>query len=165
VGTEKGAGAAAAQIAESEELAAYEKAGPVFATYCAGCHTSKGATAKPATLEHFSMDRYPFGGHHAPKITGMIRSVLGATGSKPTMPADRPGAVKGEELRLILAWADAADRARAADPDEKPHEHEHASHPHEPQQHDPAPHPKGLPKHEQRGQQKPHVHGPAGHQH
>jgi cytochrome c len=158
-------GVAPDQSAKSEELAAYEKARPVFAAYCAACHTSKGAMAKPLTLEHFSMDSYPFGGHHASEITGMIRSVLGATGSKPTMPADKPGAVKGDELRLILSWADAADRARATGTDAKPHEHEHGSTPQKPQEHDQTTPPKSPPKHEHSGQQKPHVHGAADHQH
>lgn len=124
--TEGGAtGAVPDESAGSDEQAAYEKARPVFATYCASCHTSKGATAKPAILEHFSMDGYPFGGHHATEITARIRSVLGATGAKPTMPPDRPGAVKGEELQLILAWADAVDRAKAGDAAGKSDDHEH----------------------------------------
>lgn len=57
------------------------------------------------------MDHYPFGGHHAAEITAAIRNVLGVSGKPATMPRDNPGAVKGDDLRLILAWADAYDRA------------------------------------------------------
>lgn len=60
------------------------------------------------------MDGYPFGGHHAGQISGTIREALGASGQPATMPKDRPGAVQSEELRAILDWADAFDRAHAA---------------------------------------------------
>jgi hypothetical protein len=43
------------------------------------------------------------------EISGEIRKTLGLTGKKPTMPADKKGAVQGEELELIKAWADAFD--------------------------------------------------------
>ncbi len=116
--------------APSNERVAYERARPVFEQYCASCHTTAGRQAKTATLKHFSMDSYPFGGHHADQITVTIRRVLGATGKRPTMPPDRRGAVKGKELDLILAWADAVDHAQAQDPagkhhDEAPHGHKH----------------------------------------
>jgi hypothetical protein len=59
-----------------------------------------------------SMDGYPFQGHHAGEAGTVIRKVLGAAGGrKPTMPSDDPGAVTGEDLAKILAWADAFDRA------------------------------------------------------
>ena len=45
------------------------------------------------------------------------------------MPRDKPGAVKGEDLRVILAWADAHDRARAS-PATEPHKHDHGGHEH-----------------------------------
>jgi hypothetical protein len=57
------------------------------------------------------MDAYPFGGHHSSEMGGEIREVLGVSGAKATMPKDEPGKVQGEDLRLILAWADAYDRA------------------------------------------------------
>jgi hypothetical protein len=169
-------GEAAARSTGSEELAAYEQARPVFAAYCAGCHTSKGATARPEALEHFSMDSYPFGGHHASEITGAVREVLGATGSKPTMPADRPGAVKGEDLRRILSWADAADRAHAASEKGAPNaheqgdrEHEHGGRKHDAHQHGgpqkPHQHGGAQKPHQHGGPQKPHPHGSGGHQH
>lgn len=173
--TEKEAGAlgdATARSSASEELAAYEKARPIFAAYCGGCHTSKGATTKPEALEHFSMDSYPFGGHHASEITGTVRAVLGATGSKPTMPADKPGAVKGDELQLILSWADAVDRAHAAaskgghtEHEHGGHDHEQAGHDHEqgPKEHEPGGHEHGS--HGHGGTQKAHQHGSGGHKH
>ena len=70
------------------------------------------------------MDAYPFGGHHAAEITASIREVLGTTGKHPTMPRDDPGAVDGEELKLILAWADAFDKTHPAGASER-HHHDH----------------------------------------
>lgn len=102
-------------------LAAYERAKPVFEQRCARCHKTGGPGAKKASLEHFSMDSYPFGGHHAGEIAAAIRKVLGAGGGKATMPADKPGVVQGEELALVLAWADAAERAAS---DARPHGHD-----------------------------------------
>jgi mono/diheme cytochrome c family protein len=102
------------------EQEAYERARPVFERHCASCHTS--SAGKQAALRHFAMDRYPFGGHHAGQISGTIREVLGASGKPATMPKDRPGAVQAEELRAILDWADAFDRAHAAG---NHHEHRH----------------------------------------
>jgi hypothetical protein len=95
------------------ETAAYEKAKPVFAAHCARCHQQGGARAKKKTLAHFDMTSYPFGGDHAAEIGEEIREVLAIGGGKPSMPADKKGAVKGEELALIAAWADAFEAARA----------------------------------------------------
>lgn len=36
------------------------------------------------------------------------------TGKDSSMPMDDPGAVQGDELALILAWADAFDRSHGA---------------------------------------------------
>lgn len=91
------------------EMAAFEKAKPVFDTYCAKCHSKDGAKQSASKREHFDMTTYPFGGHHAMDVHNEIREVLGVTGKKPTMPADKKGAVKGEELELIKTWADAFD--------------------------------------------------------
>lgn len=60
------------------------------------------------------MDRYPLGGHHADEIGSMVRQSLGASGSPATMPRDHPGVIEGDELRVILEWADAFDRAHPA---------------------------------------------------
>lgn len=104
------------------EQAAYERARPVFERYCSSCHTS--GAGKPTALAHFAMDRYPFGGHHAAEISATIREVLGAHGQPATMPQDSPGAVQGEELRAILDWADAFDRAHQPG-QHSGHQHEH----------------------------------------
>lgn len=102
-----------------EEQQAYERARPVFERYCASCHTSERGSA--AALVHFSMDGYPFGGHHADEIAGTIRHVLGVNGVKATMPQGRPGVVKGEELQRVIDWADTVDRAQVS---ALPHGHE-----------------------------------------
>lgn len=91
------------------EMAAFDEAKPVFDKYCAKCHSKDGAKQSASKREHFDMTTYPFGGHHAMDVHNEIREVLGVTGKKPTMPADKKGAVKGEELELIKAWADAFD--------------------------------------------------------
>ena len=107
---------------EPSEHEAYERARPVFERYCASCHTS--SAGKRAALRHFTMDGYPFGGHHAAQISSTIREVLGASGQPATMPKDRPGVIQAKELRAILDWADAFDRAHAAGNHEE-HHHEH----------------------------------------
>lgn len=97
------------------EKAAYDRARPVFDRHCARCHTSAGDhRQQKKALPHFSMDAYPFGGHHATELAETIRQVLGATGEDATMPEDDPGSVQGEELAIILAWADAFERSHAA---------------------------------------------------
>lgn len=103
----------------AEEQQAYERARPVFERYCASCHRSERGSA--AALVHFSIDGYPFGGHHADEIAGTVRKVLGVTGEKATMPQGRPGIVKGEELQRVIDWADAVDRAQT---NVLPHGHE-----------------------------------------
>jgi hypothetical protein len=114
------------------ERAAYDKAKPVFEKWCAKCHTqgAKNATAKK--LDHFDMTTYPFGGHHSAKMGPTIKQVLGLAGKKATMPFDKKGAVQGDELTTIAAWADAweaAEKAGAHGPHaEHEHEHEHGHH-------------------------------------
>ncbi|HEX5058625.1 MAG TPA: c-type cytochrome [Kofleriaceae bacterium] len=98
----------------ADETAAYENAKPVFTKYCASCHTKAGAKATAKKLDHFDMTTYPFGGHHATTIAATMRKVLAIKGGKPTMPSDRKGAVKGDELALIAAWCDAFDAAHKA---------------------------------------------------
>jgi mono/diheme cytochrome c family protein len=103
------------QAIAAAEKAAYDKAWPVLEKHCAGCHTSAGTSkAKRKAMPHFSMDAYPPGGHHADEIGENVREVLGATGEKPTMPADKPGAVKGGELEAIVEWTRAFDKAQEA---------------------------------------------------
>jgi hypothetical protein len=98
------------------EMAAYEAAKPVFEQHCGGCHnpSDKPSKARKNALKHFSMGSYPFGGHHAAELGVTIREVLGAGDGEATMPKDDPGAVEGDELERILAWADAYEKAHAA---------------------------------------------------
>ena len=93
------------------ETAAYAQARPVFEKRCGGCHIKGGASATAKKLAHVDMTTYPFAGHHTDTITTTVRHVLGVDGAKPTMPKDKPGSVKGDELALITAWADAYDAA------------------------------------------------------
>jgi hypothetical protein len=93
------------------EAAAYEAAKPVFTKYCDKCHNQSGEKAEPDRLGHFDETTYPFGGHHVTTMAPTIRHVLGLDGSEPEMPKDKPGAVQGDELALIAAWADAWDAA------------------------------------------------------
>jgi hypothetical protein len=104
------------------ELAAYERARPVFEKWCATCHKTGAAGATKNGLSHFSMDAYPFGGHHAHEMPATIRKVFGAGGSKPTMPRGNVGAVQGEELSVVLAWAEACETANPK-PMKAPHHH------------------------------------------
>ncbi len=70
------------------------------------------------------MSAYPFGGHHTAEIGNKIRTSLGINGSKPTMPFDSKGAVKGDDLALIAKWADAFDASDVGGA------HEHVDHDH-----------------------------------
>ena len=107
------------------ETSAWETARPVFGKYCATCHTSEGKKAAKKKLDHFNMDTYPFGGHHTSTIGFTIRDVLGISGKKPTMPYDKPGSVKGDELAAIKAWTDAWEAAEkgGAHPAAEGHHH------------------------------------------
>lgn len=95
------------------ETAAFEKAKPVFDKWCAKCHSQGNKLATQKKLDHFDMTKYPFGGHHGMDVAKTIRKVLGIGGGKPTMPYDKKGAVQGEELAAISAWADAFDASHA----------------------------------------------------
>jgi mono/diheme cytochrome c family protein len=106
------------------ETAAWETAKPVFEKSCATCHTSAGKKAAKKKLDHFNMDTYPLGGHHTATIGYTIREVLGISGKKPTMPYDKPGSVKGDDLAKIKAWTDAweaAEKGGAHPPADKDH--------------------------------------------
>lgn len=102
------------------ETAAFDKAKPVFDKWCAKCHTAKGRNTSKKKRDELDMTAYPFTGDKA-KATD-IRQVLGIGGGKATMPADKKGAVKGDELALIAAWADAWDASHAGGA------HEHHKH-------------------------------------
>ena len=96
------------------ETSAWTTAKPVFTKYCATCHTKDGNKAARKKLDHFTMDTYPLGGHHTATIGFTIRDVLGISGKKATMPYDKPGSVKGDELAAIKAWTDAWEAAEKA---------------------------------------------------
>ena len=100
--------------AHAAELAAYEKAKPVFAKDCANCHTKAGKKATQKKLDHFTMDTYPFGGEHTNSIGNEVRKVLGIDGGKATMPFDKPGSVTGGDLATIKAWTEAWQASGAA---------------------------------------------------
>ena len=117
--------AAPAGPVTAEERAAFEAARPVFERHCVRCHTRSGRKAKAKSLAHLTMDRYPFGGHHATEAGEIIRRVLGAGPDKkaPTMPSDDTGAVTGDALAKVLAWADVFDRAHGGRRAPAPHHH------------------------------------------
>jgi hypothetical protein len=97
---------------QAAELAAYQKAKPVFDKFCAKCHATSGAKSSAKKLGHFDMTSYPFGGHHADYVGLAVRQTLGVEGGKEaTMPDDDPGAVKGADLDAIVAWSRAFDDA------------------------------------------------------
>ena len=107
------------------ETAAFEKAKPVFEKHCRKCHQTGNRSVSEKKLAAFSMDTYPFGGRHGMGISGAIRKVLAIGGGKATMPADSKGAVKGDELALIAAWADAFDASHAGGAHEGMDGHKH----------------------------------------
>lgn len=89
------------------ENAAFETAKPVFEKFCSSCHQQGKKSATQKKLDHFDMTEYPFAGHHAGEMAETIRKVLGIDGGKATMPKNKPGSVKGDDLAAIAAWADA----------------------------------------------------------
>jgi hypothetical protein len=107
----------AVRTVSAEEPAAFAAAKPALDKHCARCHIAGGRKAKPKTLKHFNMTRYPPTGHHAHETGVVVRRVLlgdKAKGKEPTMPADDIGAVNGDELKKVVAWTEAVDRAVAA---------------------------------------------------
>jgi mono/diheme cytochrome c family protein len=106
--------AAVARMAQLDErreaeLAAYQAAKPVFVKYCGACHTATGNKTSPSKLEHFDMSSYPFDAKQGDGIDDAIRVTLGLRGTKATMPKNKPGSLTGEELQLIVNWAEAYD--------------------------------------------------------
>lgn len=95
------------------ETAAYEAAKPVFEKYCASCHTASGAKKSAKKLAEFDMSGYPFSGKYAADIANTTKVVLGVgSKKKATMPQNKPGSVKGADLDLVVAWADAWQKAQ-----------------------------------------------------
>jgi hypothetical protein len=87
------------------ETDAYTAANPVFDKYCTSCHSRDGDLSSKKALEHLDITSYPFGGHHVTTIGPTIAHVLGIDGAKPKMPRNKPGAVQGDDLAKIKAWA------------------------------------------------------------
>jgi hypothetical protein len=107
------------QVARAQadaEREAYERARPVFEKYCTKCHTPTGGGHDDLAIEHLDMSTYPFGGHHGAEAGAEVREALGAapSGEEATMPDDAPGSVEGDDLALVLAWADEFDRAHGS---------------------------------------------------
>lgn len=100
------------------EMAAFEKAKPVFESFCKGCHQKGQKNANAKKLGELDITTYPFGGKH--NTTKDIRDALGIGGGKPKMPKSKPGAVQGDDLATITAWADAYDAAESAGAHAKP---------------------------------------------
>lgn len=98
-------------VAMEAETAAFAKAKPVFDKSCMGCH-GKGRGATKKALAELDINQYPFKGKHGNAAD--IRKVLGIGGGKATMPKNKPGSVKGDDLAAIAAWADAWDAAETA---------------------------------------------------
>lgn len=98
--------------AKATELAAYEKAKPVFEGACKSCHVQGQKNANKKKLADLDITNYPFTGKHANAAD--IRKVLGIGGGKATMPKGKAGSVKGDDLAAIQAWADAWDAAETA---------------------------------------------------
>ncbi|HLL24091.1 MAG TPA: hypothetical protein VK427_18290 [Kofleriaceae bacterium] len=105
------------KLALAAELAAFEKAKPVFVRECRSCHVKGQRNASAKKLEEFEMTTYPFTGEH--NTAKDIREVLAIGGGKPSMPKNKPGSIKGADLAVIAAWADAYDAAEAAGAHEK----------------------------------------------
>jgi hypothetical protein len=107
----------AARPVSPEERTAFAAAKPVLDKHCARCHATGGRKAKPKTLKHFNMTKYPPTGHHANEIGPVVRRVLLGDKTRdkaPTMPADDVGAVAGEELKAVISWTEAVDKATPA---------------------------------------------------
>lgn len=86
--------------AREQEL--FQQAEPIMRQYCAGCHA--GSTGRAAAVRRFDFEVYP-----TRSVAGAIGKSLGAKGTRPTMPLNRPGIVQGHELRTILNWLNSID--------------------------------------------------------
>ena len=114
--------------AADDHNVAFTKAKPVFDKFCGGCHTKDGYATSSEAIEHLDMSQYPFGGHHADEIGKSIRTSVGAAGKPATMPAGATDSLKGDDLKLIVAWCDAFDKAQPAK--KKDAGHDHSGHKH-----------------------------------
>jgi hypothetical protein len=113
------------QMLRDAEADAFAKAKPVFDEFCSACHLQGERNATQKKLDAFDMTSYPFTGEHAGEMAAEIREVLGIGGGKATMPKNKPGAVQGEDLEAIAAWADTFDASHEGGAHEGIPGHEH----------------------------------------
>mgnify|MGYP000996596683 CR=1 FL=1 len=106
--------ATAAALTLQAEVAAYDKAKPIFIANCSRCHTQGAVKASAKSLSHFDMSTYPLQGHHASTIGETIAAVLGQNSKPATMPKDKRGTVQGADLALIMTWTTAWQNAEKA---------------------------------------------------
>tara|TARA_R110002096_G_scaffold436100_2_gene667793 strand:+ start:45369 stop:46091 length:723 start_codon:yes stop_codon:yes gene_type:complete len=149
------------------EMAAYERAKPIFEEQCAACHTPDPSRKKPKKgVSHFSMAGYPFDGHHKTELGQSIRAAIGGTDKPATMPQDDPGSIEGADLDALLAWSDAFDAAASAKVGyhASAGAHEHSSEPGQKEEHK---HPKKEHKHAKKADEskKEHDHKKKAHDH
>jgi hypothetical protein len=97
------------------EVSAYLDARDAFERHCFRCHASSEGGNKKA-LERLDMTRYPFAGRRAGDAGRAVRRALGAAGAKATMPKDDPQSVVGDDLAVLLKWAEAFDAGRPPPP-------------------------------------------------
>ncbi|MBN4050134.1 hypothetical protein JYT28_00100 [Desulfobulbus sp. AH-315-M07] len=124
---------AATLLAANDHQGWYERARPVFEKHCVRCHVRGNSGWSEEVLAHLDMSSYPFGGHHASEVGGTIRKALGDRGAKATMPKDKPGIVQGDELTVVLSWANAFEAAHPSTKDAGGHDHsghDHSGHNH-----------------------------------
>lgn len=103
--------AASAAHITSDERAAFEAALPTFVRYCVRCHVSGTKKVKRSTLDRLDMTSYPFTSRSG-DVAALVRTVVGADGSAPSMPLVGRGCLDAAALDAISAWADAVQRAR-----------------------------------------------------
>ena len=110
------------------EEAVWQLARRVLDKHCVDCHSRGGPKASSRTLDHFSFDEYPPGGHHADEMGKAIRRALGADskGGRPMKPHDEL-TLRPEERDLLLAWSRAFDAAQPPKGASKSHRREHKS--------------------------------------
>jgi len=104
----------AAAVALQAEIAAFEKAKPIFVANCSRCHTKGAAKATAKSLSHFDMSTYPLQGHHASTIGETVAAVVGQRNKAATMPKDKKGSVQGADLAAVLTWTTAWQNADTA---------------------------------------------------
>ncbi len=91
------------------ELAAYERARPVFERECKRCHASGTRLTSTAAMGGVDMSRYPFGGGTPTEVARRIGVSIGLFGRGATMPPTRLPGLRGEDAALVAAWIAAVE--------------------------------------------------------